>query len=853
MSIIIHVIVQRRRRFQQSALMQYTLWAGIGGTVLLFFLFLMLFVFLSRNLPSPGKLARSDGYSTVFYDRDGKVLFEMYKDQNRIPVKITQVPKILQEATIAVEDKNFYSHQGFSLSGIFRAAFKTLTGDRLEGGSTLTQQLVKKALLTDERTLTRKIKEFVLAVEIERRYSKDQILEFYLNEIPYGGSYWGVQSAARGYFNKDVSDLNLVESAILAGLPQSPSRYSPYIGEKDAYKGRTKTVLRRMREEKYITRDQEQKALAQLDKVVFTEPKLAITAPHFVFYVRQQLVKQFGEAILDQGLKIQTTLSFDAQRAAEKIVKEEVDKLKAFKATNGALVVLDSKSGEVLALVGSADYNAPKFGRFDVATKGLRQPGSSIKPITYATAFEKGYTPATVLMDVQTTFANQGDKEYIPVNYDGKYHGPVQLRFALGNSFNIPAVKLLAMVGIKPFLQKAYDMGITTFQPTRENLNRFGLSLTLGGGEVTLLDLTSAYSVFARGGETMPITSIREVKNYKGKKILKAPAPVKRRVLSQDVAFLISHILSDNNARSIAFGPSSYLNIPGKTVAVKTGTTNSKRDNWTFGYTTDVTVGVWVGNNDNTPMNEKIASGVTGASPIWNRMMREMLKKYHDGIIAKPDGVNALQIDSLLGGLPKDGIPTRSEYFIKGTEPTEVSPFFRKLKVSKSDETKLANDIEIKQGNYVEKDYIVISEIDPVSTDGKNRWQEGIDAWAAGQADPRYKYPHDSSSVNQDDVIVAIKSPTDHGQSDGSEIQVTARIIALTDLDLVEIYIDGNKVKTYNENKKELDDKFSVGSGQHSVTVKARNTKGKIGESTITFGMNEPWKEPTPTPTSILP
>ncbi len=691
--------LHHRRRRLPSQFSSKILGITIALVVVMFLLATVTVAFIARDLPEPGKVAVIEGSATEFLDRDGKVIFQTYKDKNRIPVSINEVSKYLKEATIAVEDKDFYKHKGYSIRGIARGFLSGVFKGRFTGGSTLTQQLIKNVLLTRERTLTRKIKEFVLSSEIERRYSKDEILEMYLNEAPYGGSFWGVASASRGYFGKDVKDLNLVESAIIAGLPQRPSYYSPFIGpDKTAYAGRAKVVLRRMREEGYITRDEEQKASLQLSKVKFNTERQSMIAPHFVFYVRDLLVKEFGEKVLDSGLKIKTTLDLDAQKKAETIVYEEVNKIKSLNATNGSLVVLDSKTGEILALVGSYDYNNLEFGAFNVAT-ARRQPGSALKPILYAKALERGYTASSVVMDTDTVFPNQGQSDYKPVNYDGKFRGPMQLRFALANSINIPAVKLTAMIGVKQIMQKAYDMGLTGFEPTNDNLSKYGLSLALGGAETRLIDLTSAYSVFARGGEVVAPSAIIEVKDHRGKVIYKIDSRTKKRALSQEISFIISHILSDNVARSEVFGTRSFLNVSGKTTAVKTGTTNAKRDNWTVGFTKGVTVGVWVGNNDNTPMNSKIASGVTGASPIWNRMMAELLKKYDDGFLSIPSGVEAKQIDARFGGMPKDGEATRSEYFVKGTEPKDISSFYKKVKLSKLDSTKLANDLEIKSGD----------------------------------------------------------------------------------------------------------------------------------------------------------
>lgn len=820
---------------------------GILGSVFLFFFLLVVFIWYSKDLPSPGKIQRTSGYSTIFLDREGKMIYEMYKDQNRIPIKIKDLPPALKYATIAIEDKDFYKHQGFSFRGILRAFFNIIFRQQIQGGSTLTQQLIKNVLLTPERSLKRKVKEFILAFAVERRYSKDQILEMYLNEAPYGGTFWGVESAAQGYFGKSAKDLTLVESAFLAGLPQRPSYYSPFIGKDQAYINRTKDVLRRMREDGYITKDQEKKAQEEILTMKFKAPKAYFNAPHFVFYIRDQLVNLLGEKALDSGLKIKTTLSLEIQKMAETIVKEEIEKLKGLNVSNGAVVVLDSKTGEILAMVGSIDYNNEKFGKYNTAL-ALRQPGSAVKPITYAVAFEKGYTPATVIMDLKTIFPNQGGKDYLPQNYDGKYRGPIQLRFALGNSINVVAVKLLAMIGLRDFLEKAYQMGLETFEPNENNLNRFGLSITLGGGETRLLDLTSAYSIFARGGVRKNYSSILEIRDFQDRLIYKKEKLPEKKVLSEEVSFLISHILSDNNARTAVFGSQSYLNIPGKTVAVKTGTTDDKRDNWTIGYTKDVTVGVWVGNNDNSPMNPKIASGVTGAAPIWHRIMVNLLKKYHDGILEKPSKVIALEIDAFLGGLPKEGYPKRSEYFIAGTEPKEISPFYKKMKISKNN-NKLANELEIKTGEYEEKEFIVITENDPISTDGVNRWQMAIDEWRKNQTDEKFKFPTEVSEVKKEEVIVQIKEPSDKTTINSNNLTLKAKIVTLTSLKKIEIYINNTLIRSYEEDMKNIEEPLQLSDGVYEIKVKAENNQGKTGEAVIKIGVNQSWDYLSPTPT----
>src|SRR3989344_4754915 len=648
---------------------------SIVGMVLIFIFSIGAFAWFAKDLPNPNEVQRKDGFSTIIFDRNGKELYDIYADENRIPITIDQVPDNLKHATVAIEDKTFYEHQGNSTRGIIRAFFTILTSGQLQGGSTLTQQLVKNVLLTSERTLPRKIKEFILAVQIERKYSKEQ----------------------------------------------------------------------------------EEAAKLELPHLTFAGKATTFPAPHFVEYIRKQLEDQFGNDVVSSGgLRVTTTLDLALQKASEEIMFEEIEKVKGLNVGNGSTVVLNPATGEILAMVGSKQYDSvdevegkEEFqGKFNVAVQGLRQPGSALKPLVYAAAFERGYTPSSIVMDVPTSFpGGKDEKPYEPKNYDGKFRGPVQMRFALGNSVNVTAVKTLGMVGVKDMLQLAYDMGLHTLEPTTENMNRFGLSLALGGGEVRLIELTSAYGVFATGGVRQEPVGILKIEDKNGKTVFEFKQKKGDQILDKNVAFLISHILSDNNARVDVFGPNSWLHIAGKEVAVKTGTTDDKRDNWTVGFTKEVVIGVWVGNNDNSPMNEKLASGVTGAAPIWNRIMREALKTYSDGITDKPSDIDAIEIDALAGGLPKDGRPSRSEYFIKGTEPTSVSPVYQKLKISRRQQGKLASDDEVRVGDYEEKDYIVWTEDDPVSGDGKNRWQEGINAWTKDHPDPMYRVPTEKSDV----------------------------------------------------------------------------------------------------------
>ncbi len=747
--------------FLEAKLAKYVFF-GLIGLIIIGIVYVL---WVSRDLPTPGRLANGDiKDSTRILDRNGKLLYSFYKDYNRIYVSLDQIPKNVKDATIATEDKDFYHNKGFSPFAYLRVLKDIVLYHRVTGGSTITQQLVKNVLLSPERTTSRKLKELILAIQVDARYSKDQILEMYLNNIPYGGTAIGIEAGSDLYFNKKAKDLTLAQSAFLAGLPQSPSYYSPYINKDKTYIGRSKDVLTRMREDGYISQKQADAALNEIKNFTFKERKTeSIKGPHFVMWVRQQLVDMFGENVVSNGnLTVKTTLDADIEQDAENIVDKEFEGFKNYKVKNAAVMVLDVKTGGILAMLGSRDYfNTDIDGNFNAAT-ALRQPGSSLKPIMYSVAFEKGYTPATLVMDVKTDFPiNDGtgnNNMYTPVNYDGKFRGPVQLRFALGNSLNVPAVKMLARVGIKPVMQKGFDMGISNWEPTQEHLQNVGLSLVLGGREASLMQITSAYSVFARQGQKKESYGIEEVDDTHGKVLYKHQDKGSQQVLEPEVSFLISHILLDNNARAEAFGTSSWLVVPGRTVSVKTGTTDQKRDNWTIGYTPSYSVGVWVGNNDNSPLDPRIASGITGASPIWNKVMSRVLKGTPKEEFQVPGNVAAKQVDAFSGGLPIDGQPTRVEYFIKGTEPSTKSPIYMTLKMSKHDGGKLASDEEIAKGDYDTRDVINFIEEDPVSTDGKNRWQDAIDAWVNEhyKDDQKYKRITDKSGYHYDS-----SSPTD--------------------------------------------------------------------------------------------
>lgn len=648
------------------------------------------YIFIFKGLPNPNELRdyKVVPISSQIYDRKGKLLYEIFSDENRTPISLNTLPKYVPQATIAIEDKDFYSHGGVSIiSGILRAAKDSYLTDSLQGGSTLTQQLVKSALLSPERTIQRKVKEIILAVWAEQIFSKEQILEMYLNQVPYGGSSYGVEEASKTYFDKKAKDLTIAEAALLAGLPQAPSLYSPYQNPQLAQKRRN-DVLQRMHEQKYITKEQYDQAIRT--SVVIKPPKVDIKAPHFVFYVKKELEEQYGkEQVEEGGLRVTTTLDLDIQQHAEETLREEIEGLTQYNVSNGAVLVTRPPTGEILAMVGSVDYFATPSGAFNVTT-GDRQPGSSIKPINYAIGIDrKIVTASSVFLDVQTCFDAAGQpQKYCPKNYDGKFHGAVGLRQALANSYNIPAVKMMAYNGLDTFVASQEAFMIHSIKDP----SKYGLSLTLGGGEVKMTEMAQAFSSFANRGRPKKLQSILKIEDKSGKTLatfvdpnfvqdvkqpLKSPnflAMRGPRAISDGTAFIISHILSDNAARVPAFGSNSELVVKDKTVSVKTGTTDNLKDNWTIGYTPNFLVAVWVGNNDSTPMNPYLVSGITGAAPIWNGVMTYVLENQPDLPPVKPDSVIGTKVCTTTGlaASVSPGCPTRFEYILEGTEKVSL-------------------------------------------------------------------------------------------------------------------------------------------------------------------------------------
>ncbi len=638
------------------------------------FFILMMAAKIAKELPSPEQFAdRQINQSTKIYDRTGEtLLYEIHGEEKRTIVPFEEIPDFVKQATISVEDREFYSHKAFDWRAIIRALFVNIIKGRVvQGGSTITQQLAKNAFLSPERTYERKLKELILAYWIEQRYSKDEILNLYLNQISYGANAYGIESASRTYFNKSAKDLNLAEAAILAALPKAPSYYSPWGSHKEELEQRKVYILEQMFKSGFI--DEEEKERAGNSKIKFSEQNIGlIKAPHFVMMVKEFLVEKYGEEILEKGgLNVITTLDWKFQKAAEQTIEDGAKRnAELYDGRNAALVAQDPKTGQILALVGSKDYLAEpepigcepgktcQFeGNFNVASQALRQPGSAFKPLAYITAFQKGYSPETVVFDLPTEFSTYGNTCpltginffdnnslcFHPENFDRQFRGPVNLRNALAQSINVPSVKVLYLAGINDSIKTAQNFGITTLTDP----SRYGLSLVLGGGEVKLIDLVGAYSVFAQEGVKHRQAFILEVKNSQGK-VLEKYLDQATQIIEPQYAKLINNILLDAEARSPLFQNSLNLTVfEGREAALKTGTTNDYRDAWTIGYTPSLIVGVWAGNNNNKPM-QKQAGSILAAIPIWHDFMSKVLENYPIEFFNKAEQIN--QTKPMLNG-----------------------------------------------------------------------------------------------------------------------------------------------------------------------------------------------------------
>ena len=623
--------------------------------------------------------------STKIYDRTGEILlYDVHENIQRTVIPMSEISRNIKNAAVAIEDTEFYKHKGIKPKSILRAVLVNLglkSGISGQGGSTITQQVVKNSILTSEKKISRKLKEWILALKLEQELSKEEILELYLNESPYGGNLYGIEEASNMFFGKSAIDLTLAESAYLAALPQAPTYYSPYGNNRDALDDRKNLVLQRMLENGFIT-DAEYKSARE--EVIAFQPQhdIGINAPHFVFYVIEYLENKYGKrAVEEKGFKVITTLDFNLQQKAEEIINRyALENAEKFNASNAGLIATDPKTGQILVMVGSRDYFDEEIdGNFNVAINPNRQPGSAFKPFVYATAFEKGYTPDTTVFNLKTQFQTTCEPEdldvdddegkqdcYSPGNYDGVFSGPMTFRDALAQSVNVPAVKALYLAGLRDSLRTAKDMGLEGLT----DVSRYGLTLVLGGGEVSLLNMTSAYGVFANEGVRNEQTAILKVEDGSGN-IIEEFKPKSEVALPANIALQISDILSDEEARAPAFGRHSYLYFGDRDVAVKTGTTNDYRDAWIIGYTPNISVGTWAGNNDNSSMEKKVAGFIV--APMWNAFMQEALAVIDDEKFRKPNEINKDDLKPVLKNVWKGGVEYTVDK-ISGKYATQYTP-----------------------------------------------------------------------------------------------------------------------------------------------------------------------------------
>lgn len=695
---------------------------------------------LIRDLPSPERITeRAVVESTKIYDRTGKaLLYEIHGEEKRTVIPLAEIPEHLKHAALVAEDNDFYKHHGIDWRGILRAAGKNLReGDIVQGGSTITQQVVKSSLLSNERTYTRKFKEALLALAVEARYSKDEILELYFNQIPYGSNAYGIASASQTFFSKSAGDLTLGEAALLAALPKAPTYYSPYGSHKDELLRRRDWILDRMAAEGFINPEAADKS--KDEKLSLAPPQESLRAPHFVMYVREYLNEKYGEEFVERGgLKVITTLDWRLQEEAEKYVAEGAERNEELvDGYNAALVALNPKTGEILSMAGSRDYFGEpkpegctagvncKFDPYVNATLRLRQPGSAFKPFVYAAAFKKGYTPETVLFDAPTEFnptcspdGTPGPltgalKCYHPQNYDNKFRGPVALRQALAQSLNLPSVKLLYLAGVEDSIKTAEELGITTLTRPQD----YGLSLVLGGAEVTLLEMASAFGVFSQEGIRHPHTAILRIENSQGE-IIEEKRESALPVLDTEIARTLNELLSDNEARVPVFNPLSSLYFPERQVAAKTGTTQDSRDAWVIGYTPSLAAGVWVGNNDNSPMN-KASLSIMVAGPIWHRFLEAALSTTPPESFGPPDKKTAEK--PVLRGLYRTGdilkIDKISRKLATNFTPPEL---LEEVSLGKIQSILASVDI---------KDPLGPPPPNPFQNPQYSNWQAGIDSW----------------------------------------------------------------------------------------------------------------------------
>jgi len=837
-----------KHKFSWKKILTWTFRVAALGILLV----ALLFLYYSKDLPDPNKLLdRQVPESTKIFARDGTLLYEVHGEYKRTQINLNQVTDNLKHATIAVEDKDFYKHGGISITGILRSAIvDILTGKKSQGGSTITQQFVKNAILTDDKSFDRKIREVILSLAMESRFSKDQILQFYLNEIPYGRNAYGIEAASQSYFNKSAKDLDLTESAYLAAMPQAPTYYNPMGPHRDALDARKNTILQLMKDQGYISEADRKTAAAE--KVNFSPLTNGIVAPHFVLYVQDYLANKYGESTLEEGgLKVYTTLDPRLQKIAEQVVKDDAAKeQKKYKVGNAALVAMDPKTGQILAMVGSKDY----FGTPEPAgcTPGKnctfepnvnvalsqRQPGSSFKPYVYGTAFKKdfGYSPSSLLFDVTTNFGTYAGKDYIPHNYSGESYGPVSMRKAMAGSLNVPAVKTLDLVGVSNAVQTAHDLGITS------PLQDCGLSLVLGGCEVRLLDHVTAYSAIGNEGLKNDATPIMKVEDRTGK-TLEEYQNNSKQVLDPQAAYELINIMTDNSARTYIFGANSPLILPDRVVAAKTGTTQNWHDGWTLGFTPSLAAGVWAGNNDGEFL-AKNADGVVVAAPIWHDFMQQALAGTPAENFTVPSGIQHVTVDDVSGLLPTDATPiTKVETFANYAVPTKSDNVHVKIAIDSLTGQPATNLTPPGQITY--QTYTVFHSEKP---DNAN-WEGPVEAWALANG---FSYPPSAALINNgqplptpgsnNGPVVTIVQP-----DDGTIVSQLPFIISVSatsplGISRVDLYADGQFIQTLSNAPYNFSVSRSLPDGLHTFAVKAVDSSGTISDTSVqvNFSMATP-------------
>ena len=828
---------KKLKKLTWKKLSSYFLYAMVG----LIFVVALSFAWFAKDLPTPGKIAnRKATESTKLYDRTGKILLYETGDEKRTIVTADQLPQNLKDATVAVEDGNFFNHHGFDSKALIRAVFNKFTGktNRMTGASTITQQYVKNALLSSDRSVTRKIKELILSIELEFMYKKDDILTMYLNEIPYGNSNAGAEAAAKMYFGKTAKDLTLAQSATLAAIPQAPTYYSPYGTHTEDLVGRKNYVLDRMVATGKISKEDADIAKAE-DTITLGQAlkprKDAILAPHFAMYVLERVAQQFGEEkVQKEGLKIITTLDYDKQKIAEESVAGGVKKINQYGASNAGLVATDPRTGQILAMVGSIDYfNTEIDGNVNI-TDSLRQPGSSFKPFTYATAFKKPeFSPSRILFDYKTDFGGG----YSPNNYDGVTHGPLTMRHCLDNSLNIPAVKTMSLVGMDNVIKTAEDMGISSLNQR----GRYGLSLALGVAEVKPVEMAGAFGVFANNGIKQDLRSVIKITDAKGKVYydFEEKKPTGQQVLDPQVAYEMAHVLSDNNARTMVFGTRSQLYFPGRLVGAKTGTTSDFKDAWTVGFTPSISVAAWVGNNNGKIMKSG-ADGSVVAAPIFHTFIEKALAGTPAEEFTKPDGIQTLTVAKYSNKLPGDATrETTTDIFASWQVPTEKDDHSVKVLVCKSNGKLAPADLPI---NLTEEK-IFSSGVHSERPDNPS-WENPVRAWAEANGYGASSPPTEYCTASELAPTVTIISPTDGASVSGSTV-ITASPTSIANITSVEFFIDDVSIgsvsaapftKTYDDFA--YDDFVTAKS--YKISVVATDENGSTARADITVTKSAP-------------